>query len=63
MNIKKFTYAYSRHGLIGFINILLGKIGFRNRLTTPIDKVIFELAKHIEKLSNNNSTFIKFFDQ
>ncbi len=53
MNIKKIIFAYSRHGMIGFFNVLLGKIGFRYRLRTPIDRVIFQLAKHIEKLSNN----------
>ena len=53
MNYKKFTYAYSRHGITGFFNVLLGKIGLKNRLTTPIDRVIFKLAEHVEKLSQN----------
>ena len=53
MNFNKFTYAYSRHGIIGFFNVLLGKIGLKNRLTTPIDRVIFKLAEHVEKLSQN----------
>ena len=53
MNFNKFTYAYSRHGIIGFFNVLLGKIGLKKRLTTPIDKVIFKLAEHVEKLSQN----------
>ena len=26
MNFSKFNYAYSRHGLIGFLNVLIGKI-------------------------------------
>ena len=53
MKIKKFSYAYARHGLIGFINILLGKLGIRKRLTTPIDKLILQLAKRVEILSKN----------
>ena len=27
MNLTKFSYAYSRHGLVGFINVLFGKLG------------------------------------
>ncbi len=53
MNLKKFSYAYARHGLIGFTNILLGKLGIRKRLKTPIDKLILQLAKHVELLSKN----------
>tara|TARA_B100000989_G_scaffold298252_1_gene286725 strand:- start:1257 stop:2081 length:825 start_codon:yes stop_codon:yes gene_type:complete len=53
MNLSKFAYAYSRHGLIGFFNVMLGKIGIRYRLKTPLDKIIFYLGRNIEKLSKN----------
>ena len=53
MNLSKFTFAYSRHGLIGFFNVMLGKIGIRYRLKTPLDKIIFYLGRNIEKLSKN----------
>ena len=38
MNFKKFFYSYNRDGLVGFCNILLGKLGFKFRLKTGIDK-------------------------
>jgi len=53
MNLNKFRHAYSRHGLIGFTNVLLGKIGFKFRFKTPLDKIIFQLGKNIEKLTKN----------
>ena len=53
MNLKKFIYAYERHGFIGFLNVLLGKLGFKKRLKTPIDKLIFQLGARIETLSKN----------
>ena len=53
MNLSKFGYAYSRHGLVGFINVLLGKLGFKYRLKTPLDRIIFYHGKKIENLSKN----------
>ena len=53
MNLSKFTFAYSRHGLIGLFNVMLGKIGIRYRFKTPLDKIIFYLGRNIEKLSKN----------
>tara|TARA_B100000003_G_C10908688_1_gene362277 strand:- start:73 stop:909 length:837 start_codon:yes stop_codon:yes gene_type:complete len=53
MNISKFSYAYSRHGLIGFLNVLIGKIGFKYRFKTPIDKIINYHCCKIEKFANN----------
>ena len=32
MNFSKFKYAFERDGIIGVINTLLGKLGFRLRL-------------------------------
>ena len=43
MNFKKFSYAYNKHGTIGFINTLLGKLGLRYRFELPINKLIFFL--------------------
>jgi len=53
MNLSKFSYAYSRHGLVGFLNVLLGKFGFKYRLKTPLDRIIFYHGNNIEKLSKN----------
>ena len=38
MNISKFKYAKSRDGIIGFLNVLSGKIGFKFRFLTALDK-------------------------
>ena len=53
MNFKKFSYAYNKHGLIGFINTLLSKLGLRYRFELPINRLIFFLNKEIEKKSKN----------
>ena len=53
MNLSKFAFAYSRHGLVGFFNIFLGKIGIRYRFKTSLDKIIFYHGKKIEKISKN----------
>ncbi len=53
MNLSKFNYAYSRHGLIGFLNVLIGKIGFKYRFKTPIDKIISYHCRKIENFANN----------
>ena len=34
MNISKFKYAFERDGVVGFLNILLGKFGFKFRFHT-----------------------------
>ena len=51
MNLSKFTYAYNRHGLIGFINVLFGKMGIRYRLENQLTRLISFHSKQIEKLS------------
>ena len=38
MNLSKFKYAYSRDGIVGFINIFLSKLGFKIRLKNGIQK-------------------------
>ena len=51
MNLSKFTYAYDRLGIIGFINVLLGKIGIRFRFDNPLTKLISFHSRRIEKLT------------
>ena len=51
MNLSKFTYAYNRLGIVGFINVLLGKIGIRFRFDSPLIKLISFHSKRIEKLT------------
>ncbi len=53
MNLTKFSYAYSRHGLVGFFNVLLGKLGFKYRLKNSLDRIIFYHGSKIENLSKN----------
>ena len=53
MNLTKFSYAYSRHGLVGFVNVLFGKLGFKYRMNTPLDRIIFYHGNKIENLSKN----------
>ena len=53
MNLTKFSFAYSRHGLVGFINVLFGKLGFKYRMNTPLDRIIFYHGNNIENLSKN----------
>ena len=36
MNLSKFQFAYEKHGIIGFINVLLGKLGFKYRLENQL---------------------------
>ena len=40
MNFSKFKYAYSKDGVIGFLNILLSKVGFKFRFKNGIEKRI-----------------------
>ena len=40
MNLSKFIYAYSRDGIVGFINVFLSKLGFKIRLKNGIQKRI-----------------------
>ena len=51
MNLSKFTYAYDRLGIVGFINVLLGKIGIRFRFDNPLTKLISFHSRRIEKLT------------
>ena len=51
MNLSKFTYAYDRLGIVGFINVLLSKIGIRFRFDNPLTKLISFHSRRIEKLT------------
>ena len=52
MNLKKFSHAFKQNGLIGFFNILLGKLGFKFRLQTLIEKRIKIIQENLIKISN-----------
>ena len=53
MNLSKFQFAYEKHGIIGFINVLLSKLGFKYRLENQLKKLIIWHGKNIEKISKN----------
>ena len=38
MNLSKFKFAFKRDGIIGFLNILIGKLGLKFRFHTALDK-------------------------
>mgnify|MGYP001202818320 CR=1 FL=1 len=52
MNISKFKYAKSRDGIIGFLNVLSGKIGFKFRFLTAIDKRKIWLVDHLFSITS-----------
>ncbi len=52
MNISKFKYAKSRDGIIGFLNVLSGKIGFKFRFLTALDKRKIWLVDHLFSISS-----------
>ena len=53
MNLSKFQFGYEKHGIIGFINVLLGKLGFKYRLENQLKKLIIWHGKNIERISKN----------
>ena len=53
MNLSKFQFGFEKHGIIGFINVLLGKLGFKFRLENQLKKLIIWHSKNIEKKSKN----------
>ena len=53
MNLNKFSLAYSRDGLIGFLNILLSKFGFKSRIKNGVEKRLIWLNKFLSKNLNN----------
>ena len=53
MNYQKFLYSYKRNGLIGVLNTLLGKIGFKSRIKSSIEIRIIWIANYIKRFTNN----------
>ena len=50
---SKFRFNYKKHGLFGFINVFLGKVGFKYRIDSELNRVIIWHGKNIAKLCNN----------
>ena len=53
MNLSKFKYAYSRDGIVGFINIFLSKLGFKIGLKNGIQKRIDLITKIVVRETDN----------
>ena len=53
MNYKKFSYSYERNGLIGVINVLLGKFGIKFRFKSSMELRITWIGNYIKRLTNN----------
>ncbi len=53
MNLSKFKFAIKRDGIIGFFNILIGKLGLKFRFHTALDKRKLWLVDHLFKISND----------
>ena len=53
MNYHKFSHSYKRNGLIGVLNVLLGKIGVKSRIKSSIELRIIWIANYIKRFTNN----------
>ena len=53
MNLSKFNHAYKRDGIIGFLNIFLGKLGIKFRFQTSIQKRVKYLEKQLKNFTKN----------
>ena len=53
MNFKKFNFARKRNGVIGVLNVLLGKIGLKFRIKTALDLRIEWIGNYVKKCTNN----------
>ena len=53
MNLSKFKFALKRDGIIGFLNILISKLGLKFRFHTALDKRKLWLVDHLFKISND----------
>ncbi len=51
MNLSKFKFALKRDGIIGFLNILIGKLGLKFRFHTALDKRKLWLVNHLFEIS------------
>ena len=52
MNLSKFEFSLSRDGVIGFLNVLIGKFGFKFRFHTALDKRKIWLVDHLFSISS-----------
>ena len=53
MNLSKFKFGYEKYGPIGFINVLLSKIGFKYRIQSELERMIIWYGKNIAQISKN----------
>ena len=53
MNYKKFSFAYSRNGITGLLNVLFGKLGLKFRIKSALDLRIKWIGDYIKKSTNN----------
>ena len=53
MNLSKFKFGYEKYGPIGFINILLSKIGFKYRIDSELKRMIVWHGKNIAEMCKN----------
>ena len=53
MNLKKLIISYQRNNIIGVLNSLLGKIGFKFKFKTFLQSRIELLQKKLKKISQN----------
>ena len=51
MNFNKVIYSFERNGIIGAINVILGKLGIKYRIKSAIDSRIYWLGKQIKKIT------------
>ena len=50
MNLSKFKFGFEKHGPVGFINILLSKIGFKYRIDSELKRMIVWHGKNIARI-------------
>ena len=53
MNLSKFKFGFEKHGPVGFINILLSKIGFKYRIDSELKRMIVWHGKNIARICKN----------
>tara|TARA_B100001142_G_scaffold323806_1_gene374457 strand:+ start:603 stop:1445 length:843 start_codon:yes stop_codon:yes gene_type:complete len=53
MNLLKFKFGFEKYGPIGFINVLLSKIGFKYRIQSELKRMIIWHGKNISQMCKN----------
>ena len=53
MNLSKFQFSFEKHGVIGFINTFLSKIGFKFRIDSELKRIIIWHGKNLSNISKN----------